>query len=171
MAANITQSNYNAQQRRGLPGGRADGTAEPGMTWTAVGDINFGRAVSKDSSGDRNCVQGGTKFIGVAQKDPAKDGLELTTALQGGSAVADKFVQYDNVPVGSFGNWFVQIGSDVDPTNLVAYDPATGIFGSHGGLYTALVAGAKFRDTVTLASGEPGVVTLSQPQGNNIIST
>lgn len=174
MSENIVQSTYPDKPRRGNPGNRADMSAEPGDTWIAGGDdddtITFGRAVSKSDDGDRICEQGGTNFVGIAGTDAAKDGLALTSALQGGSAVSDKYVKGDNVVVYNFGNFFVLPGANVDPTKVVAYAPATGIFGPHNGTYTEVVEGAKFLDTVTLASANVVRVRLSKPQGNDVAS-
>lgn len=169
MSDNIVQATYPDKPRRGLPGNRANSTGEPGSTFIAVGDdIPFGRAVSKDEDSDKGCTLGGTDFIGISGADPSKDGLALSTALQGGSSQSDKAVEGDNVNVQSFGDFFVLPGADVDPTKVVAYAPATGIFGPHNGTYTEVVEGAKYRETVTLASGEVVAVRLSKPQGNDL---
>lgn len=107
--------------------------------------IPFGVAVSQDTV-DKNCVLGGSKFIGLVQRDKslalsAVDPLSLSDTPN----PLDAYGQWTNVSIMTRGRIAVRAGANVSAWDPLFYDPTTG-------LLTNLVTGAAASGSITFSS-------------------
>jgi hypothetical protein len=102
------------------------------------GGIAFGLAVGLGSS-DYGGILGGSKFLGIAVRDPTLPRLE-------GSAV-DVYLQNENMNVMTMGRCVVAVASAVSQGDPVYYNSTTGAFLNASGSGWVLIAGAQWRQT------------------------
>lgn len=120
---------------------------------TAAG-IPFGMAVSQDTV-DKNCVIGGSKFIGLSQRDKtlalaAIDPLSLTDTPN----PLDAYGRWANVSIMTRGRMAVRAGANVSAWDNLYYDSTTGLL----------------TNTNTGASASGSITFSSQPAPNSTVT-
>lgn len=130
---------------------------------TAAG-IPFGVAVSQDTV-DKNCVLGGTKFIGLTQRDKslalaAIDPLSLNDTPN----PLDAYGQWTNVSIMTRGRIAVRAGANVSAYDSLFYDTTTG-------LLTNSASGASASGSITFSSQPADGQTVTINGGTNTVVT
>ena len=114
---------------------------------TAAG-IGFACAVSQDTV-DKNCVLGGSKFIGLTQRDKtlALAALDPLSAVDNPNPL-DKYGLWTNVSIVTRGRIAVRAGANVSAYDGLFYDATTG-------LLTNSASGASASGSIAF-TGQPG---------------
>lgn len=126
----VVQSSYRPQIARGVVGMIADeADCEVGtrIVETSAG-IGFGLAVSQ-GTGDKGCVIGGSKFIGITVRDITQDRMPIDP-YSSTEAAADVYPQYANAGVMSRGHIWLLAHADVAAGDALYYDTTAGTFGN-----------------------------------------
>lgn len=114
--------------------------------------VAFGKAVAPDTAGDY-CVHafttGDTEVFGFAIR-------ERSLVAEG-----NKFNQYDSVRVMRMGNFWGQPAQDVTKGNPVYVRPSNGDLQKDNTNSAVLVPGARWDMTVTLASGDLALISIT----------
>jgi hypothetical protein len=130
---------------------------------TAAG-IPFGVAVSQDPV-DKNCILGGTKFIGLTQRDKslalaAVDPMSLSDTPN----PLDAYGQWTNVSIVTRGRIAVRAGANVSAWDPLFYDATTG-------LLTNAATGAAASGSITFSSQPLDGQTVTINGGTNTVVT
>ena len=123
----VVQRSYRPQQAPGLAGMIVDEIAASKSTYqceTAAG-IGFGLAVSQGTK-DTWAVLGGTKFIGLTERDVTQTGISADPNYAGAGFAVDLYAQYNNMGVMTTGHMWVVAHSTVAAGDAVFYNTTDG---------------------------------------------